>query len=161
MLYVCSLKVEQAQTVPVGDYYLVRFPFTGQPYDPHRMHASQQPDGVLASYPDPRSGLIWPARTGWGWLTAMVFWESGNATEYRAQFARDPLNLTTGIDTTGTTDQAPTPGGQYKHYDHQIFVHPQVPLGLRVRHSAKSPLRITLAEFKLAIETDVAPAEDE
>jgi len=160
-LYICSLKVEKSQTIPVGpDYHLIRFPYdaTGESSDPHGMHSPLQPDGVTSTYPDARSGLIWPALSGWGSLTAMVFWEAGNATEYRARFVRDPLSLAGVPDPTATTDDAPTPGGQFKHYCHQIFVSAGTPLGLMVRHSASGPLDVTLAEFKLAIETNIAAA---
>jgi hypothetical protein len=160
MLYVCSLKVERPQTVPAGgSYHLIRFPYVGteESYDPHNMHHPSQPDGVTSAWPDARSGLIWPAASGWGWLTGMVFWEAGSSGEYRARFARDPLNLTTGADTTATTDEAPTPGGQYRHYCHEMFVHPGTPIGLMVRHAASGGLDVTLAEFKLAISTDLAP----
>jgi hypothetical protein len=122
------------------------------------MHAPAQPDGGQSSYPDERSGLIWPAVSGWGWLTAMIFWEPGNASEYRCRFVRDPLDLAGGYDSTATTDDDPTPGGQYRHYCHEMFVHPGTPIGLMVRHSASASLNVTLAEFKLAIESDVAPA---
>lgn len=159
-LYVCSLKADSRQLIPAGDsYHIIRFPYAAseESYDPHGMHATSQPDNVTSAYPDARSGLIWPAVDGWGWLTAMVFWESGSASEYRARFVRDPLNLTTGFNSTATTDEAPTPGGQYRHYCHEMFVHPGTPIALMVRHSSSRALSVTLAELKLAIETDVAP----
>lgn len=158
-LHICSLKVEDPQTVPVlsSDYYLIRFPYgSAESWDPENMHPAAQPTGTTSSYPDPRSGLIWPSVSGWGWLTAMVFWDTGSASEYRARFVRDPLNLTTGFDSTATVDDSPTPGGQYRHYQHEIFVHPNTPIALMVRHSASSPVKVTLAEFKLAIEDNVA-----
>src|ERR1044072_8858907 len=120
------------------------------------MHPAAQPVGGASTYPDARSGLIWPITAGWGSLTAMVFWAAGSSTEYRAQFVRDPLNLTTGADSTATVDDSPTPGGQYRHYAHEIFVFPHTPLRLMVKHSGSSPRNITLAELKLAIQDDVA-----
>lgn len=161
MLYVCSLKVDRVQTAPAGDsYYLVRFPYGAdqESFDPHNMHPAAQPDGKTSAWPDTRSGLIWPSVSGWASLTAMVFWEAGSGSEYRARFVRDPLGLTTGLDSTATTDDAATPGGQYRHYCHEIFVHPGTPLGLMVRHPAPGGLDITLAEFKVAIQDDVAAA---
>lgn len=158
-LYICSLKVEKPQAVPAGpNYYLIRFPYDSlsESSDVHGMHSAAQPDGGTSVYPDARSGLIWPAVEGWGWLTGMVFWEAGDSSEYRARFVRDPLGIFGAPDSTATTDDPPTPGGQYRHYSHEIFVKPKVPLGLMVRHSAASPLDITLAEFKLAIESDIA-----
>lgn len=163
-LYVCSLLMDGTLAVPVAgdDYYLVRFPYgAAESWDPHNMHTSVQPRSVTSVYPDQRSGLIWPTCSGWATLTAIVFWEPGTSSEYRARFVRDPLNLTTGYDSTATTDEAPTPGGQYKHYSHQMFVHPNTPVGFMVKHAASSPLDITLAEFKMAIDPDVAVMPDQ
>ncbi|MEW9530674.1 hypothetical protein [Microbispora sp. NPDC049125] len=158
-LHICSLKVETAQAVPVlaSDYYLLRFPYTvsDESWDPHNMHRPTQPGGAVSTFPDARSGLIWPTVSGWGCLTAMVYWDAGSSSEYRARFVRDPLSLTTGYDSTATTDDAPTPGGQYRHYSHAMFVHPNTPIGLMVRHAASTPLAVTLAELKLAIEDNV------
>lgn len=138
---------------------MVRFPYGGadESWDPHNMHPAAQPDGAKSSFPDQRSGLIWPSCSGWGTLTAMVFWAAGDATEYRAQFVRDPLSLTTGANSTATTDDVPTPGGQYRHYTHEMFVHANTPVAFVVRHSSPRPMTITLAEFKLAIEDNVDP----
>ncbi len=158
-LHVCSLKVDRPQLVPAGpNYWLVRFPYdaSSESYDPEGMHAVLQPDGATSTYPDARSGLIWPSVAGWGWLTGMVFWEEGVSNEYRARFVRDPLGLTTGFDSTATTDEAATPGGQFRHYCHEMFVQPGTPIGLMVRHAASSGLEVILAEFKVAIETDLA-----
>ncbi|MFB9880960.1 hypothetical protein ACFFMN_23660 [Planobispora siamensis] len=157
-LYVCSLKVTKAQTVPVDpDYHLVRFPYgAAESWDPHNMHPATQPDGTVSLHPDARSGLIWPCVAGWASLIGIVFWEAGQSSEYRGRFIRDPLSLTTGYDSTATRDDAPTPGGQYKTYHHEMVVHPRTPVGFAVRHNATSPLDITLAEFKVAIETGVA-----
>lgn len=153
-VHVCSLIDTKRQVVPVSstDYYLVRFPYgSKEAYDGQAMHQAAQPDGVTSSYPDARSALIWPSRDGWGMLSAMVFWEAASASEYRARFIRDPLGLSTGYDSTATTDYPATPGGQYRTYHWQMFVHVGTPVAFAVRHNGSSPVGITLAEFKLAI----------
>ncbi|MGO4747828.1 hypothetical protein AB4212_04185, partial [Streptomyces sp. 2MCAF27] len=122
------------------------------------MHQVIQPDGyvVTAWDADDRSGLIWPSRYGWGHLYAMIQWEaptgtSGQYTELRDQYARDPLGINAPIDTTATDHRAPSPGAQYFSKSHGIYVKPSTPLALRVTHNAPGPLPLTLAEFKLAI----------
>lgn len=158
-LYVCSLKSEIPQSIPAdGKYHLVRFPYGSvEPYDVWDMHAQTHPDGYVVkdAAKDDRSSLIWPKVSGWATLTAMLFWASGDYTEIRDQFVRDPLGLAGGEDTTATEDYAKTPGGQYRHKTHQIFVNPATPLALRVRHNGKTAATLDLAEFKVAIETDV------
>lgn len=154
---VCSLILGNAepQTIPNdGAYHVVRFPFDTESYDVYEMHGSVQPDGgqVLDWRTSDRAGLIWPSRDGWGSLTAVIQWEAGDYTECRDQFVRDPLGLTSNPnDTTATDHRAPSPGIQCFSKHHEIFVHPGVPLALRVSHNASTPKKITLAEFKLAI----------
>jgi hypothetical protein len=152
-VYVCSLKTSLPQLIPAdGAYHIVRFPFGGsESYDDHLMHQAAQPGGApIADWAsDDRSGLIWPSVPGWGSLTAMLQWEDGDYTEVRDRFVRDPLGPAP--DATATEDHAPTPGGQYLHKCHELFVDPLVPLALLVRHNASSARRVTLAEFKLAI----------
>lgn len=152
-VYVCSLLVDEPQVIPAGDeYQIVRFPYGGsESFDAHGMHQSAQPDGGQSSYPDPRSGLIWPSQEGWGSLTALMYWESGDFTEVRDRFVRDPLNLAGGADSTATEDHAGTPGGEYRNKHHEIFVRPSTPLALLVRHNGSASARITHAQFKLAI----------
>jgi len=152
-VHVCSLIVNEPQTIPAdGAYHIVRFPYgDAESYDAHGMHQTRQPDGGTSAYPDERSGLIWPALDGWGSLTAMVFWASGDYTEVRDRFVRDPLDLSTGYDSTATEDHARTPGGQYRHKHHEMFVHPRTPVAFLVRHNGSAPVRITHAQFKLAI----------
>ena len=152
---ICSLICPESQTIPAdGKYHLLRFPFGGgESYDAWGMHQMQQPDGYTITdwRTDPRSGLIWPAADGWGSLTGVIYWASGNYTEVRDRFVRDPLNLTTGYNSTATEDEEPTPGGQYLHKSHEMFVHPNVPIGLLVKHNASGPVDVTHAQFKLAI----------
>lgn len=155
---VCSLKSDVSQLIPTdGSYHIVRFPFEtdlgGEPYDGHGMHQAVQPDGYTVTdwAADDRSGLIWPSASGWGHLYALMYWESGDYTEVRSRFVRDPLNLSGGYDSTCTEDDAPTPGGQYRAKSWGMFVHPGTPVALMVRHNASTPKSVTLAEFKLAI----------
>ncbi|MGW0704538.1 hypothetical protein ACWD4G_00905 [Streptomyces sp. NPDC002643] len=166
---VCSLKWERAhsgvQTITYDSdgYHLVRFPYEAgeESYDPWKMHDPAHGGETASVFPDGRSGLIWPSHDGWGVLSAMIFWEADAETlEYRSRFVRDPLSLTEqGYDSTGTTDIAPTRGGQYRTYMWQMFVHPGVPLGLKISaRGAGDTTRataITLAEFKLAIHGEV------
>jgi hypothetical protein len=152
---VCSLINAEPQTIPPGgDYHIVNFPFGGgESYDAHGMHQMAQPDGYqITDWPaDERSGLIWPSTDGWGVLTVNLHWESGNYTELRDRFVRDPLNVSTGYDSTATDHRAPSPGMQCFTKQHQMFVHPGTPIALLVGHNATSPRRLVLAEFKLAI----------
>lgn len=152
---VCSLITAGPQTIPAGGYHVVRFPFgTGESYDAHGMHQMVQPDGYQISdwQQDDRSGLIWPSVDGWGSLTAVVQWESGGYTELRDQFVRDPLGLTDDpVNTTGTDHRVPSPGMQCFTKHHEFFVHPSVPLALRVSHNHAGPRQLVLAQFKLAI----------
>ncbi|WP_353941601.1 hypothetical protein ABII15_08155 [Streptomyces sp. HUAS MG91] len=165
-LAISSLKFEAARsgaqkiTYDSDGYHLVRFPYATaeESYDPWNMHGPSA-GGGSSKYPDARSGLIWPSHDGWGTLSALVFWAaSDRATEYRARFVRDPLNLSTGYDSTATTDIAATGGGQYRSYTWQMFVHPGTPVGLKVaarRGDTHLAVPLVLAEFKLAIETEV------
>lgn len=155
-VFVCSLKNEIPQSIPNdGEYHVVRFPpaVSAEPYDVHGMHQQVQPDGyVIRDWRhDDRSGLIWPAREGWGSLTAVLYWEGGDYSEVRDRFVRDPLNLADGYDSTATEDRPPTPGGQFLHKSHELFVAPGTPLAVLVRHNASLPRRLLLTEFKLAI----------
>ncbi|MFI6819277.1 hypothetical protein ACIBG7_43300 [Nonomuraea sp. NPDC050328] len=151
--YVCSLLAGE-QTIPVGDYYIVRFPYGSEPYDAHGMHQPAQPDGPMSAYPDARSGLIWPKHDGWAHLYALMYWEAEDYTELRDRFVRDPLNLSTGYDSTCTEDRAITPGGQYIAKAWAMFVHPETPIALMVRHNAPTSVKLTLAEFKISYQRD-------
>ncbi|MEI5099700.1 hypothetical protein RB200_15360 [Streptomyces sp. PmtG] len=165
---VCSLKWEAARggrqriTYDSDGYHLVRFPYdvTEEAYDPWGMHGPGHGGSKPSKFPDARSGLIWPSHDGWATLTAMVFWEpDSRPTEYRSRFVRDPLNLSTGYDSTATTDHVPTRGGQYRTCSWQMFVHSGTPVGLKISARGPGDVRIAapllLAEFKLAIQTDV------
>lgn len=152
-VYVCSLITAQPQEIAPAAYRIVRFPFgaSGESFDQYGMHQAEQPDGAIALSSDDRAGLIWPSQHGWASLTAMIFWESGDYTELRDRFVRDPLNITTGFDSTATEDRPPTPGGQYLHKCHELFVYPGTPIALMVQHNDTESRLITHAEFKLAI----------
>ncbi|MGH3312339.1 MAG: hypothetical protein ACRDP3_17430 [Streptomyces sp.] len=149
-----------AQRVTYDDdgYHLVRFPYEGESSDPWRMHDPANGGGHPATFPDPRSGLIYPSHEGWGLVSAMVHWEKdAEPHEYRARFVRDPLG--DGYDSTATTDAAVTGGGQYKAYMWQFFVHPGTPIGLKISARGTGDTKIatalTHAQLKLAIHTDV------
>ncbi|NUV75407.1 hypothetical protein [Streptomyces fungicidicus] len=159
---VCSLKWEAARTgsqrivYDSDGYHLVRFPYeeSEESYDPWGMHDPGK------AYPDPESGLIVPSHDGWGTVSALVFWApDSRPVEYRARFVRDPLGSSTGYDSTATTDSAPTGGNQFRTYMWQMFVRKDTPLGLKVTARALGdvpvPAALTLAEFKLAVQTDV------
>lgn len=154
-VHVCSLITAEPQSVPGGGgYHVVNFPFGGgESFDEHGMHQMVQPDGYQISdwRADERSGLIWPSVAGWGVLTGIVYWEDGQYGELRDRFERDPLNITTGPDTTATDHRARTPGVQCFTKMHQMFVHPQTPIAFKVGHTSTRAERIYLAEFKLAI----------
>lgn len=156
---VCSLKRDFSQLIQPGStYQIVRFPFgAAEPTDEFGMHQIQQPDGYVIDAgnwdSDDRSGLIWPSVDGWGTLQALIQWAvPSDASEYRDQFVRDPLEIYSPADTTATDHRPPTPGGQFWTKVWGIAVHPDVPLALRVTHNASAPLDLTLAEFKLVIE---------
>lgn len=157
--FVCSLLAESPQTIPPGDTYtLVRFPFGIESYDIHDMHPAIQPDtGQMVNSSSPRAGLIWPAHLVWAQVYALIYWEDGPYTEVRDRFVRDPLGLFGTPDSTCTEDHPATPGGQFRAKSWGMFVKPSVPLGLMVRHNASSPVRLTLAEFKIAYRRDPEP----
>ena len=150
---VCSLILNETQTVSAGDQYrVVRFRFgAAESYDAHHMHEAQQPDGVSTTFAHDRAGLIWPSAEGWGELKALMYWAPGGYSEIRSRFVRDPLNLAGGADSTCTEDSPASPGAQFRAKAFGIFVHVGTPLALMVRHNAPSPVVLTHAQFKLAI----------
>lgn len=153
---ILSLKVDIPQSIKPRVWTVVRFPYDGESYDPFGMHEKLQPvDGyeVRDWQRNDRSGLVWPTSDGWGTLHAMVQWEPGGYDELRDQLVRDPLNLTTGADTTATDHRVPTPGMQSFTKTWGMFVHPETPLALRVMHTDARPRMLTLAELKLEIRT--------
>lgn len=154
---VCSLIRVTPQPIPADEaFHIVRFPFgAAESLDEHGMHQVEQPDGHRVDDwdTDDRSGLIWPAGEGWGALTAMIQWENGDYTELRDQYIRDPLNLSTGPDTTATDHRPRSPGMQCFTKHHEVTVRPGTPIALRVRHNDGRAQRIVHAQFKLAIHT--------
>ena len=160
---VCSLKrdseVHGPQVIPPGPYTILRFPFgAAESYDRWTMHQAIQPDGYTVTdwEEDPRSGLIWPARAGWGELHAMIQWESGDYVELRDQYIRDPLSLgpveETRANSTATEHRPKSVGMQcLVKGSHGIFVRPDTPLAVRVAHDGSKSRAVTVAEFKLVI----------
>jgi hypothetical protein len=149
---VCSLITSEPQTIPVtSGYRVVRFPFGGESADGHGMHDPVPPyDSPIVNWrTDDRSGLIWPAVSGWGVLTANVHWEAGGYSELRDRFVRDPFGEEP--DSTATDHRSPSPGMQCFTKQHQLFVHPGVPLAFLVSHNDSVARKITHAQFKLAI----------
>ncbi len=69
----------------------------------------------------------------------------------RSRFVRDPLNLTTGEDSTCTEDSPATAGAQFRAKAWAMFVEPGTPVALAVRYNGFSPVALTHAQFKLAI----------
>jgi hypothetical protein len=167
-LFDCSLKTGGALSVPPRTYTIVRFPFNGgaEPYDPDDLHPALQPDiGQVVTSSDSRAGLIWPRHDALGRLTAMMQWQdigdldsADRPSQVRHRFVRDPLDLSTGPDSTATSDHRPRPagtGGTCKTTAWEIWVHPQTPLGYLLYHDARVPMRLELAEFKLSYWADV------
>ncbi|WP_419993262.1 hypothetical protein [Streptomyces boninensis] len=164
-LAICSLKWDEetdiTQKVQYGDdgYHLVRFPYgAAESLDDWGMHNVGNGGGGHSAFPDARSGLIWPSHDGWGVVSALVFWaKDDEPSEYRLRFVRDPLG--DAPDSTATSDFTRTGGGQFRAHTWQLMVHPDVPLGLKITARGtgdkKIPTPIVLAEFKLAIHTDV------
>lgn len=178
-VWVCSLsnKVGPQEIPADGKYHLLRFPYgKHESSDPHHMHQTEQPDGAVSQFPDDRSGLIWPARFGWGTLTSVIHWADGLYTLTKDRFVRDPLELYKAVDSTatqshshplmwgmphipdlpwsGTKDKKTgimSTGPQYVHGTHEMYVHPGVPLGVMVMHNGVSPVEVTHAQFKLSI----------
>lgn len=154
----CSLIRHPDQVIYPGSYTIVKFPFgSSESWDVHGMHNAIQPDGyeVTDWDNDERSGLIWPSVRGLGTLHATMQWDSANYTEVRHQFVRDPLNLSTGPDTTATEHFEPSIGMQCFTKSWQIIVNPETPLAYRVYHNASGPINLSLAQFKLSINTDL------
>ena len=150
---VCSLIRNEPQTIPAGDsYHVVRFRFDGgENSDRHRMHETEQPDGVSTTFANDRAGLIWPSVAGWGELKGLMYWASNAYSEVRSRFVRDPLDLAGGADSTCTEDSSTTPGGQFRAKAWGIFVQVGTPIALMVRHNGASPVVLAHAQFKLAI----------
>ena len=139
-LHICSLQMNADQVIPTDRYTLINFPAALESADAWSMHRGASP-------------LIWPSAHGWGTMEAVIQWESGAYTELRDQFIRDPLRAP---DTTGTEHRPPTPGMQCLAKSHGIYVHPGTPVGLAVSHNDPRPRKITYAQFKLIIQTQVA-----
>lgn len=162
-LYVCSLIRDGArdgnQSIPAdGEYHTLLFPFgSRESYDEHNMHQMAQPDGytIKSWSTDERSGLIWPAVGGWGTVTGMIYWTDGSYSELCDRISRDPLGFTSDPNNTTATEHRPVTGGVNPfHKTHELFVHPGTPLAIQVK--TNSPAEIYHAQFKLAIESDVA-----
>lgn len=150
----CSLAVSTNQSIPSKKWTTVRFPYDTESTDVWDMHRAQQPTGGPASrFPDARSALIWPHVSGLGIVEAYFELEPGAYTEVRSMFVRDPLGVS---NTTADEHHAPTPGGQYYNRLHMLMVSSAVPLAFMVYHNAPDPVETMYAQFKLAVDPDVA-----
>ncbi len=149
----CSLKFadDQDQLIQPGDYQIVRFPFGSvESSDTFDLHPIVQPDtGQSITLSSPRAGLIWPAHERWARLWALMYWADGPYTEVRSRFVRDPLNLSTGYDSTCTEDSAKTPGGQFISKSWEAKTVLGTPWALMVRHNASEAIRLDFAELKM------------
>lgn len=160
-VYVCSLLTNTSQSIPSSAAYTsVKFEHNTESSDLWDMHPLTQPDGGTSSNGAARSALIWPTVAGWATLEGYVVWDY-NANwavdrETRSQFIRDPLNLTTGADSTVTADHAKTPGGQYVTRYHGLFAVVNTPLAFQIKQESGYTSTISHAQFKVAIESDVA-----
>ncbi|WP_371528368.1 hypothetical protein OG302_22260 [Streptomyces sp. NBC_01283] len=150
---ICSLKTETPQAITPGSYQVVRFPYADESIDVHGMHNQVDPLNYETRdwQRSDRSGLIWPSMDGWGCLTSLIYWEAGDYDELRDRYVRDPLDLSTGADSTATEHRPPSPGQQFFHKSHEMFVRVGTPIALLVAQDAPRTTRLTLAEFKLAI----------
>lgn len=150
--HVVSLQETTDQLIQPNTWTLVRYSYGGmESYDAWDMHTPNQPTGdpVTDWQTDPRSGLVWPSKGGWGVLLADFIWAAGDYTEIRDQFVRDPLGSP---DYTSVEHRALSPGAQYFAKTHSIFVNTATPLGLEVYHNASGPVNLTYSQFKLAID---------
>jgi hypothetical protein len=148
--YVCSLKVSESQIISPNQWTIVKFPYNTESSDEYGMH--ETPAGVTNWKTDARSGLITPIAPGWGIMAGMAqFTDGEDATEFRTQFIRDPLNPDVAGDTTATTHWATSPGGDYFATSWPIYFRPEFPMAFRVCHNASSSLALSLAEFKVLI----------
>lgn len=155
-LIVCSLMTSAPQAIPPNTYTILKFPFDNESADAPSLHDPKQPDtGLTTTASNPRSGLIWPAHVGWAHLNGLIYWQGGDYTEVRDRFVRDPLELTTGYDSTCTEDHAKTPGGQYLAKNWDMFVHPLTSVGLLVQHNGSRSVKVDFAEFKMSYWVDL------
>lgn len=149
----CSLKfdTDQDQWIQPGDYQIVRFPFGSvESSDVYDLHPVIQPDTQAStSLSSQRAGLIWPKHERWATLWGLMYWADGPYTEVRSRFVRDPLNLSSGYDSTCTEDDQSNPGGQYRAKSWAAKVYPGTPWALMVRHNASSAVKLDFAEFKM------------
>lgn len=135
----CSLIVKRPQRIPPRTYVALRF--DTESTDLSGLHRSSN----LALRD---SALIIPTTTAVGLLSAMVFWDASDATQYLHRFSRDPYGE---IDNTCTNDKQATVGANFHTFSWPMTVRKGQPLALMVSHNASGPVNVTLAEFKLWI----------
>lgn len=162
-LYKCGLLVNYSsggQLIPDdGLYHIVRFPYGPAPgeeqTDVWEMHSpTNHVDGHIVTdwENDDYAGLIFPHLNGEGLLIGKINWSTGNG-EYKDQFCRDPLEISTGKDWTATEGPHSL---RYHNKLHSIYVEPNTPVSLRVHNGSGFDRYITHAQFKLIINPDIA-----
>lgn len=146
--YYVSLGRNEDVWIPAGGAYtLLDFPLTYS--DDHGMRTD---DGYT----------ITPAVSGVGFLELNIHWEAGDYTKLRDVFTRDPYG--TLFDPAGHDDRTaydhrpPNGSGLMSAFTkmHMIKVNPSTPLGVYVSQNDSVARRVTHAQFKLCILSDVA-----
>jgi hypothetical protein len=159
-VHVVSLQVLDDQEVAPWTWHTVRFSYDSlESYDSWNMHNPAHPsftDGPVTDwFNDPRSGLIFPSKRGWGVLEAEYAWRDGDYTELRHQFVRDPFRAP---DATGLRHHPRSVGVQYFGAHWGIFVKPETPIAFQVYHNSSEPLDLADAQLKLTIHDVEEPA---
>lgn len=151
-VHVVSLQFLEDQAVPPNEWWTVRFPFDAtESYDLWEMHDPEHPlleTPIMNWATDPRSGLVYPSKRGWGVLEAEYAWRDGTYTELRHQFVRDPFGA---ADATGMRHLPRSEGVQYFGAHWGIFVKPETPIVLQVWHNQAGDLDLADAQLKLTI----------
>lgn len=150
--HVVSLQFLEDQEVPPYQWWTVRFPFDSlESYDLWNMHNPGHPaldTPITDWFNDPRSGLVYPSKRGWGEFHAEYAWRAGTYKELRHQFVRDPFGAP---NATGLRHHPPSPGVQYFGAHWGFFVAPHTPVAFQVYHDQPTPLDLADAQLKLVI----------
>lgn len=160
-VYVCSLPSGHGQMIPANTWKTLEFRYHNESYDEWGMHQPNQPDGGTSTFPDERSGLIWPNVRGWALVEGMVDLDQGNYSELWFQLCRDPLSLTTGKDETRKERRPVHSGPQYFAFQHWLRLSPGTPIAIQLKHNATAPVKVLYAQFKVAIFPDPGEAVHE
>lgn len=138
----CSLISSTTLSVPPATWTIAQFIGSAS----ESSDVSNWHDAAATGSP---SGYITPNVSGWGLVAGEAQWSSsGDATEFRMQFIRDPAGI---MDTTGTNHVADTPGGDYMTTVWPMYVDSGTAYAFRVQHNASTNLTLTLAQFKVLV----------